>query len=104
MDIKQLNSSLYSGRSNENNTKSTKDASVEASNAQVGNNGSTDKVTLTQNLSQIAELEQKAQGVSSDNSERIAALKAAINQGEYKVDSQKVAEKFLQSEQLLAQL
>jgi len=103
MDIKQVNSSLYSGRTNEN-TKNAKDSSTEVANAPVGGGATTDKVTLTQNLSQIAELEQKAQGITSDNAERIAALKAAIDQGEYKVDSQKVAEKFLQSEQLLAQL
>lgn len=105
MDIKQFNNSLYNTRATESNVKQNKDSSGGATEAGKSAPGAaTDKVTLTQNLSQVADLEQKAQSVSTDNAERIASLKAAINDGSYQVDSQKVAEKFLQSEQLLSQL
>lgn len=105
MDIKQFNNSLYNTRATESNPKQTKETtSSAAETGKPASSAATDKVTLTQNLSQVADLEQKAQGVSADNAERIAALKAAINDGSYQVDSQKVAEKFLQSEQLLSQI
>lgn len=101
MDIKNLNSSVISGRNNDSSVKHS-DAGGKASQASAAVETNSDKVTLTESLSQIAQLEQKAKSAPTDNAERIAELKAAINDGSYQVNSQKVAEKLLQTEQLFA--
>ncbi len=62
----------------------------------------TDKVTLTQAMTQMNNLEQTARSVSTDNSSRIAELKLAIQEGSYQVDAEKVANKLLQTEALFA--
>lgn len=103
MDIKQLNTSMYNGRAQES-VKSNSDAKSDNNTGRVASDKGADKVTLTQNLSQIAELEQQAKNSAPDNSEKIASLKAAIQDGSYQVNAQSVAEKFLQSERLLSQL
>ena len=104
MDIKQLNNPLFNGRSNETSSVKQAKENLEGSTSAPQTGVNTDRVTLTQNLSMVAELEQKAQGIDSSNAERIASLKAAIADGSYQVNSQKVAEKFLQSEQLFSKL
>lgn len=104
MDIKQLNNPLFNGRSNDASSVKQSKENVEGSTSASQAGVNTDRVTLTQSLSMVAELEQKMQGIDSSNAERIASLKAAIADGSYQVNSQKVAEKFLQSEQLFSKL
>lgn len=59
----------------------------------------TDKVTLT---ASTHELEQKALNANVDNSEKIARLKQAIQEGSYEVNAQKVASKLIETEALIA--
>jgi len=102
MDIKNLNSNIASGRAPDQVR--TQERSGGKETGQTADNVSTDKVTLTGTLTQVRELEQKVDGVNIDNSERIASLKAAIADGSYQVNAQNIADKFMQSESLLANI
>ncbi len=99
MDIKNINNHVTLNRSNESIKPSNKEGSdVGAKNTLVN----TDKVTLTQAMTQMNNLEQVARNVSTDNSVRIAELKLAIQDGSYQVNAEKVADKLLQTEALFA--
>ncbi|BCN92958.1 hypothetical protein THMIRHAM_07430 [Thiomicrorhabdus immobilis] len=98
MDIKNLTNSVMTSRANDQLKTPTKELDGRASTAK----NSVDRVTLTDVLSQTRELEAKSQDVQIDNSARIAAIKAAISDGTYQIDSQKIAEKLIQTEALFA--
>lgn len=100
MDIKNLQNNIVSSRSNEAVKNTGKDVSEKTTGESTS--ASLDKVTITQTFSQITSLEQKARNVEIDNSSRIAELKAAIQDGSYKVDAERVAEKLMQTEALFA--
>lgn len=103
MDIKNLNTNIASGRSPESLKGQEKTEST-LNKSSTENEAPSDKVTLTSMMSQVQELEKKAESVNIDNQSRIEALKASIQDGSYQVDSQKVAEKLLQTETLFAGL
>ncbi|WP_373018287.1 flagellar biosynthesis anti-sigma factor FlgM [Thiomicrorhabdus sp.] len=103
MDIKNLNTSISSGRGTEQ-LKSQEKSGSTVNQGLDNANISGDKVTLTDMLTQVRELETKASGVEVDNSDRIATLKAAIQDGSYQVNPQKIAEKLMQSEALFANI
>ncbi len=99
MDIKNLN--VTGGRAPEQvkvqeRTDNTKNSASDSA--------ATDKVTLTGASTQILDLEQKTANLNIDNSERIASLKAAIADGSYQVNEQNIAEKLMQTENLLANI
>lgn len=99
MDIKNVNNNVVTNRSNESVKPSGKDATdTSAKDASV----QADKVTLTQAISQVSNLEQTARSVNTDNSARIAEIKSAIQDGSYKVDAESVADKLMQTEALFA--
>lgn len=101
MDIKNLQTGVTSSRSTESlraNERAVSEQKGQASSAP------TDRVTLTDTLGQVRELEQKTEAVNIDNSERLASLKAAIQDGSYQVNAQNVADKLLQSENFLANI
>jgi negative regulator of flagellin synthesis FlgM len=103
MDIKNLNGGVLQTRSNEPvknpGQESTDKNSAAASQAKTDNS---DKVTLTQAVAQVSNLEQKALSVDIDNSARIAELKSAIQDGSYQIDAERVADKLMQTEALFA--
>lgn len=100
MDIKNLTNNVSAGR----NSDAVKPQEKSADNSSSSTSSATvsDRVTLTDVLSQVRELESKSQEVKIDNAERIAAIKAAINDGSYQVDAQRIAEKLIQTEALFA--
>ena len=100
MDIKNLNSSVLQTRSTESVKNPGKESTANSSSPDT--QATTDKVTLTQGFSQVSNLEQKAQSVDIDNSTRIAELKSAIQDGSYKVDAERIADKLMQTEALFA--
>jgi len=57
-----------------------------------------DKVTLTATSQQVKSLEKKMEEARVDNSEKIKALKLAIKNGDYEVDTEAVAKKLIQTE------
>jgi len=99
MDIKNINQSLVNNRLNDSANNSPKSNTSSAT-----SNGSkeTDKVTLTDVSSQVSNLEKQAAASNIDNSARIAELRESIKDGTYQVDSEKVANKLIQTEVLLA--
>ena len=100
MDIKNLNNNAVANRSSESVKPATKDVSDNQSGKAPA--ADLDKVTLTQAFSQVSALELKAKSADIDNSARIAELKSAIENGSYKVDPQRVADKLIQTEALFA--
>ncbi len=99
MDIKNINNNLALNRSNDSIKPSNKEGAEAGSKNTLVN---TDKVTLTQAMTQMSNLEQTARSVSTDNSARIAELKLAIQDGSYQVNAEKVADKLLQTEALFS--
>lgn len=99
MDIKNINQSLVNNRLNDSANNSPKSNTSSAT-----SNGSkeTDKVTLTDVSSQVSNLEKQAAASTIDNSARIAELRESIKDGTYQVDAEKVANKLIQTEVLLA--
>lgn len=99
MDIKNINQSLVNNRLNDSANNSPKSNTSSAT-----SNGSkeTDKVTLTDVSSQVSNLEKQAAASNIDNSARIAELRESIKDGTYQVDAEKVANKLIQTEVLLA--
>ncbi|QCU90496.1 flagellar biosynthesis anti-sigma factor FlgM [Thiomicrorhabdus sediminis] len=101
MDIKNLTNNIGANRANDSLKSPTKEGGSQASGTQTG---ATDRVTLTDVLSQVRELESRSKEVSVDNSERIAQIKAAINNGSYNVDAEKIAQKLIQTEALFSKV
>jgi negative regulator of flagellin synthesis FlgM len=99
MDIKNLTTNVAANRSNE----AIKPQAKGTENNQTSpSNHETDRVTLTDVLSQARALETKSKNISIDNSEKVAAIKAAVNNGTYQIDSKRIAEKLIQTEALFA--
>lgn len=99
MDIKNINQNLVNNRLNDSANNSPKG---NAASTPSGTPKSTDKVTLTDVSSQVSNLEKQAAASSIDNSARIEELREAIKGGTYQVDAEKVANKLIQTEALLA--
>lgn len=99
MDIKNINQNLVNNRLNDSANNSPKG---NAASTPSGTPKSTDKVTLTDVSSQVSNLEKQAAASSIDNSARIEELREAIKDGTYQVDAEKVANKLIQTEALLA--
>lgn len=96
MDIKSISQNALGSRVND-----TPNSSAKSTGSSVSGYTS-DKVTLTDMSSQVQELEKKASTSNIDNSERIAQIKAAIADGSYQVDVNKVASKLIQTEVLFS--
>jgi len=100
MDIKNLTTNVAANRAYDSVKPPLK--GIDEGNKQTSSTASTDKVTLTNVLSQVMDLETQSKDVSIDNSARVSAIKAAVQDGSYQVDTQKVAEKLIQTEALFA--
>jgi len=101
MDIKNLTANVAANRANESvkpNLKGMEESNMQSS----GTAASTDKVTLTDVLSQVMDLETQSKSVDVDNSAKVSAIKAAIQDGSYQVDTQTIAEKLIQTEALFS--
>jgi len=66
------------------------------------NKGPGDAVTLTATAEKLKTLEEKLAAVPEVDSERVAKIREALNSGQYKVDSESTAEKFLEFEKSLS--
>lgn len=63
----------------------------------------TDSVHLTDTANQLKQAERSLQSVPTVNAERIAEIARAIERGEYPIDAERLAEKFLQLEREIAE-
>lgn len=100
MDIKNLTTNVAANRANDAVKPQLK--GMEEGNKQTSSTANTDKVTLTDVLSQVMDLETQSKDVNIDNSAKVSAIKAAVQDGSYQVDTQKIAEKLIQTEALFA--
>jgi len=100
MDIKNLTTGAPATRANDAVKVPTRDVDS----GKQASSPTSDRVTLTDALSQVRELESISQDVNIDNSARIASLKAAIQDGSYQVDAQRIADKLIQTEALFAKV
>ena len=105
MDIKQINSALQSTRQGEGPRKA-EDGRVRNAEARADRSeGKTaEQVTVTDASRQAQTLNEKARALEVDNREKIEALKQAIAEGRYEVNTQTVAKKLLQTEALFSTL
>ncbi|MDR9499342.1 MAG: flagellar biosynthesis anti-sigma factor FlgM [Hydrogenovibrio sp.] len=100
MDIKSLNQNVLSNSRLDNQSNAARQSTNSAQNE--SSTTASDKVTLTGVSTQVKELEGKTQSSEVDNSERIAQLKAAIQEGRYQVDADQVASKLMETEYMLS--
>lgn len=63
-----------------------------------------DAVVLTDQAQQLGRVQQRLSNAPTTNQAKVEALKAAIDKGEYKVDSQRVAKKMMSMESDLEKL
>jgi len=63
-----------------------------------------DAVVLTDQAQQLGRVQQQLSNTPTTNQAKVEALKAAIDKGEYKVDSQRVAKKMVSMESDLDKL
>ncbi len=89
----QLNSSQSSSVKSKNETKQNTDSGNTAAQA--------DRVTLTNTASRLQDIEQQLSNASSIDNERVAEVQSAIANGEYNVDSDRVADKMLAFEDFM---
>ena len=100
MDIKNLNNNLVGSRSHEQPKLADKTPSN--GNVDNGSKSPSDKVTLTSLSAQIRDIEKRAASAQSSNEARISELKRAIDDGSYKVDASRVADKLITTELMFA--
>jgi negative regulator of flagellin synthesis FlgM len=101
IDFSRLNNSTSVGSASR--TASTKEASKTEATAAVSNgvqnvSGSGEKVHLSSEAQQLQKITDSLRDQPVVNSSRVAELKAAVADGSYKVDSNRVASKLLNFE------
>lgn len=101
--MSEINNIKSTGNANINTVRNTSGGDKRATDTQpVQQDVATDKVSLTDQAAQLQTLKQAVEGVSSVDSNRVEALKAAIEDGSYKVDSQKLAQNMIDLERQLS--
>lgn len=99
-DITHINSNraqLSSNQTNSTNSRNeaTQDKQHESSSA------SADRVTLTNTASHLKDIEQPLNNTSSVNSARVAEVQSAISNGDYTVNTDRIADKMLSFEDFI---
>lgn len=93
-DITSINSNRSQLSSNASNTVKVRDGASSDSSSD-SSTAAGDRVTLTNTASRLQNIEQKLSGSSPIDAERVASVQKAISNGEYTVDSDRVADKML---------
>ncbi|WP_024872817.1 flagellar biosynthesis anti-sigma factor FlgM [Tolumonas lignilytica] len=103
MAINNINSSLSGLTSKTTSAKTSKqDASSESSSSSVSKNTvAQDTVKLTEQAQSLTRLQQKITDAPDTNSSKVASIKAAIDRGDYKINSKSIANKLLAQEKSL---
>lgn len=97
--------SIHSNRSQLSSNQSASVKSQNEAKENFSNNESSaaagDRVTLTNTATRLKNLEQQLSNASPVDSERVAAVQSAISNGEYNVDSDRIADKMLAFEDFM---
>ena len=100
-DITNINSNRASLNSNQSSSvKSRNEATIDDS-AEKSSGGSGDRVTLTDTASRLKDIESQLNKTSSVDSTRVAEVQSAINNGDYNVDADRIADKMLAFEDFM---
>lgn len=101
-DITNINSNRASLNSNQSSSvKSRNEAKIDNS-AEKSPGEAGDRVTLTDTASRLKDIEsQLSKGSSVDNA-RVAEVQSAINNGDYNVDADRIADKMLAFEDFMS--
>jgi negative regulator of flagellin synthesis FlgM len=101
-DITNINSNRASLNSNQSSSVKSRneaklDNSTEKSSGEAG-----DRVTLTDTASRLKDIEQQLSKSSSVDNARVAEVQSAINNGDYNVDADRIADKMLAFEDFMS--
>lgn len=96
------NQSTKVANGNTSNSQATSSATEQA--LQAKGSVRQDAVVLTDQAQQLGRVQQRLSNAPTTNQAKVEALKAAIDKGEYKVDSQRVAKKMMSMESDLEKL
>lgn len=99
-DITNINSNRAQLNSNQSSSVKSRN---EAKQSDASENATTqsDRVTLTNTASRLKDIEQQLSSASSIDNARVAEVQSAISNGEYKVDTDRVADKMLAFEDFM---
>lgn len=99
-DITNINSNRAQLSSNQSSSiKSRNEAKQENQNESASTMG--DRVTLTDTASRLKNIEQQLNNASAVDNARVAEVQAAISNGEYTVDADRIADKMLSFEDII---
>ncbi len=88
--------------SGSNKTSSVQSDTTDKNTSKSANKILADAVTLTATAEKLKALEEKLAAVPEVDSERVAQIREAISSGQYKIDTESTAEKFLNFEKSLS--
>lgn len=99
-DINNIKPPAQGGGLNSTRNVNVEDKRPDASASQVksGGDAATDKVSLTATATQLQSLQQEIAALPVVDEQKVAALRAAIEDGSYQVDSQKLARNMIDFE------
>ena len=100
MKINDMANTQAQKAGNSQNSKETR-PSPEAVSQEASRSSESDTVTLTQTAQRLHELEGALANEPVVNSQRVEAIKAAIQSGDYQIDPQRVADKLISFEEKL---
>ena len=96
-DITGINSTK-TGQSNSKASQRINNEAASSSAADRSSENSADKVSLTNTASKLKDIERNLAGNSPVNAQRVKDVQTALANGEYKVDSTRVADKMIDFE------
>lgn len=99
-DINNIKPPTQGGGINSTRNVNVEDKRTETASNQVKSSGnsSTDKISLTTTATQLQYLQQEIAALPVVDEQKVAALRAAIEDGSYQVDSQKLARNMIDFE------
>lgn len=99
-DITSINSNRSQLSSNTSNSVKIRDGAKSGGSSE-GSSAAGDRVTLTNAAARLQNIEQKLNNSSPIDSERVAEVQKSISSGEYKVDSDRIADKMIAFEDFM---
>ena len=96
-DITSINSNRSQMSQNQSASAKSRNEASQGNNSQNAS-ATADLLTLTDTASRLKNIEQKLSNASSVDSDRIAEVQSAISNGDYNVDSDRIADKMMEFE------
>ena len=100
-DITNINSNRASLNSNQSSSVKSRNEAKLDNTTEKSSDGSDDRVTLTDTASRLKNIEQQLSKSSSVDNARVAEVQSAINNGDYNVDADRIADKMLAFEDFM---